>query len=215
MKTDQQILQRFHELEERAAKVTYSVNTDGEQYLDKSKWFVWVEWSTSAGALLNALFGRDSVYVQNFNKVEFATWKWQFDKAIGVFKAAREDYEKGFVFSLSQSIAGELFGDFVSLAKRCLVEGQKDPASVLASAALEDALKRYASGSGIDVNDRTMQEVVNALKSKGLVGGAQKTMLDVMPRLRDYAMHGNWDKLKIEDVSSVIAFVEQFLKCHF
>jgi len=56
---------------------------------------------------------------------------------------------------------------------------------------------------------------VNALKSKGLVSGAQKSLLDTMPKIRDYAMHANWDKITAEDVSSVIGFVEQFLLSHF
>jgi hypothetical protein len=60
-----------------------------------------------------------------------------------------------------------------------------------------------------------MQDVVNALKSKGLIGGAQKTLLDAMPKIRDYAMHANWAKIRPEDVNSVIGFVEQFLVIHF
>ena len=59
-----------------------------------------------------------------------------------------------------------------------------------------------------------MQEVVSALRAKGLVGGAQKALLDVMPKLRDYAMHANWDKFTEAEVSSMIAFVEQFLITH-
>ena len=54
-----------------------------------------------------------------------------------------------------------------------------------------------------------------AIKSKGLVTGAQKTLLDAMPKIRDYAMHANWQKITPEDVNSVIGFVEQFLVSRF
>ena len=37
------------------------------------------------------------------------------------------------------------------------------------------------------VSDKTMQEVINALKSSGLVTDAQKTLLDAMPRIRNQA----------------------------
>jgi hypothetical protein len=60
-----------------------------------------------------------------------------------------------------------------------------------------------------------MQEVVSAIKANGLVKGAQKTLLDSMSKIRDYAMHANWDKITIQDVGSVIGFVEQFLLSHF
>ena len=56
-----------------------------------------------------------------------------------------------------------------------------------------------------------MQDVVNPLKSAGLVGGAQKTLLDAMPKLRNFALHVQWDKLTEPDVNSIIGFVEQFL----
>jgi hypothetical protein len=88
-------------------------------------------------------------------------------------------------------------------------------AAVLACAALEDALKRFATANGLNVDDKGMSDVVNALKSKSLVAGAQKTMLDGMPRIRNYAMHGDWSKLSEPDVSGVIGFVEQFLLTKF
>ena len=86
---------------------------------------------------------------------------------------------------------------------------------MLACAALEDALKRYATLNGIDVDGKNLQDVIGALKAKGLVTGAQKSLLDAMPKIRDYAMHANWDKVQIEDVNGVIGFVERFLLAKF
>lgn len=60
-----------------------------------------------------------------------------------------------------------------------------------------------------------MQDVVNALKSAGLVSGAQKSLLDAMPRIRNFAMHAEWSKISEPDVSSVLGFVEQFLLTKF
>jgi hypothetical protein len=112
-------------------------------------------------------------------------------------------------------ITGEIFGDFVSAAKASLSEGHHTVAAVLASAALEDALKRLAAANGLDIAGKTMKEVVNALKAKGLVSGAQKSLLGSMPTVRNYAMHAEWDKLTPQDAGSVIGFVEQFLLTHF
>ena len=103
------------------------------------------------------------------------------------------------------------FGDFIVLAKQSLAEGYKDVAAVLASAALEDSLKRYAIANGLSVDDGSMTGVINALKSKGLVSGAQKSLLDAMPKIRNYAMHADWEKISEPDVNSIIGFVEQFL----
>src|SRR5881398_428462 len=77
---------------------------------------------------------------------------------------------------------------------------------VSSCAALEDTLKRFGRLSGVDVDDKVLQEVIAALKSKGLVSGAQKSLLDVMPKIRDFAMHANWSKIQDADVRSVLGF---------
>lgn len=60
-----------------------------------------------------------------------------------------------------------------------------------------------------------MQEVINSLKAKGLVSGPQKSLLDSMPKVRNAAMHADWQKITPQDVGSVIGYVEQFLLTHF
>jgi hypothetical protein len=133
----------------------------------------------------------------------------------GIFLSAKEDFEGGYVFDIDLRVSGEVFGDFVAMARPSLSEGHTDVAAVLACAALEDTLKRFATANGLNVGEKSMQDVVGALKSKGLVSGAQKSLLDTMPKIRDFAMHANWEKISAPDVSSVIGFVEQFLLSKF
>ncbi len=209
------VQKRFEELLESAKKVKISEpNSLGYQDVDSSSW---LKWSTNVQNLLVRVFGDNSPHYKNFLSVfnNFKNYPEDFENAKSIFLAAKEDYEGEYLFQLDNLIAGEILGDFVSLAKITLKEDNKDVAAVLASAALEDALKKYASKNELNVNDKSMQEVVSALKSKGLVSGAQKGLLDTMPKLRDYAMHANWDKIKSEDVSSIIGFVEQFLLSNF
>jgi len=216
MKIEEGILQRFRDLQIEAHKMpTKSISN-----LFLVERLHWGKWSTSALNLLEKVFGEDSVPFQKLKKLDDMREGRglvidKFEEARGIFDGAFREYETGFFTSLSAAISGELFGDFVKLAKRCLDEGFKDPAAVMASAALEDVLKRYATLQGLDVKDKSMQEVVNALKSKGLVGGAQKSLLDSMPKIRDYAMHAHWDKIQTEDINSMIGFVGQFLISHF
>lgn len=136
-------------------------------------------------------------------------------KSLWIFNGAKSDVDGGYVFNLSTSITGEVFGDIVTAAKGALSEGKHVVACVLACAALEDALKRHAAVNGLDVEGKTMEEVVNSLKSKGLVSGAQKILLGAMPKIRNYAMHADWEKLEPQDAGSVIGFVEHFLLEHF
>lgn len=178
---------------------------------------VWKQWATSAQNLVLAVYGKTSPHYSNFlaslEKCEGGAS--QVKGLAGVFDSAKEDFEGGYVFNIELQVSGEIFGDFVALARQSLSEGHKDVAAVLACAALEDALKRFALLNGLVVGDKSMQEVVNALKGGGLVSGAQKTLLDAMPRIRNHALHAEWSKLSEPDVSSVLGFVEQFLLTKF
>jgi hypothetical protein len=206
MTVDQRIGERFRELEEIGKRVPL----DSGGYMIQRDWHAWL---ASAIQLVTSVFGGNSPHARILQKcagAEFAQ-AYLLDQALGAFSAARSDYQAGLAKNLRTEIAGEIFGDFVLLAKAALAENQVSVAGVLACAALEDALKRYAGLSGLKVGDADMQQVVNALKGAGLVGGAQKTLLDSMPKIRDWAMHANWDKLTPADVGSVIGFVEQFI----
>lgn len=207
---------RFSELEQQYAGLPFASMGEGlsGRYAPISDW---KKWATSVESLLLAVCGEESPYYKSFMRDVGACSGYEDHlKGLGgIFHSAKEDFEAGYIFNVDLKVSGEVFGDFVALAKQALSAGYKDVAAVLACAALEDALKRFAIIKQIQVEEKTMQDVVNALKSGGHVFGAQKTLLDAMPKVRNFAMHGNWDKISGPDVSSVIGFVEQFLLSNF
>lgn len=215
MNIDERASRRFKELDGQMNTLPVS-RSSGRGSLSYET-VAWQQWATSTMGLIKSIFGEDSPHYENFEEAykKCVGYDDQVDVLKGIFKSAKADFDGGYLFTVQTSISGEIFGDFIGLAKASLRENSKDVAAVLACAALEDALKRYAESNGLNVSDKVMQEVVGALKSKGLVTGAQKSLLDTMPRIRDYAMHANWDKLSAQDVGSVIGFVEQFLLTHF
>ena len=206
---------RFQELETKRRTIVFHKAFQGSSmYVENGEW---QGWATSVQSLLRAVYGETSEQYENFSVA--------YKKCTGVenavrtlyniFASAKDDFEGGYVFNVELRVSGEVFGDFVVLARTALDEGHKDVAAVLACAALEDALKRYATVKGLGVGDKAMSDVINALKGAGLVAGAQKAMLDRMPTIRNYALHANWEKISEPDVGGVIGFVEQFLMTKF
>ena len=211
--TNELFANRFTELEAEFGAIPYKTS-------DFSRYAVagtWQKWATSAESLLLAVCRENSPYYQNFIKSlkTCAGSKSDVDCLGGIFLSAREAFLAGYLFDVERDVSAEIFGDFVVLARRALSEDNKDVAAVLGAAALEDALKRYAASNGLDVDDSTMSEVISALKSKGLVSGAQKSMLSAMLQMRNFAIHAKWEKFTKPDVSGLIGFVEQFLLTSF
>jgi hypothetical protein len=212
MATKQTIQQRFDEL---ANQVFGQRAVNGSRYVEEESWGAW---SSSALNLIQMVFGPESAHFSQIKAIiEDKNHRYYLHalQALGVFRGAKADYEKGCYGSLERMVSGEVFGNFIGAAKQALEEGKKDVAAVLACAALEDALKRFANTNGIAVVGKDMSEVIGALKSKSLVGGAQKSILETMPKTRNNAMHADWAKISAAEVGGVIGFTEQFLLQNF
>ncbi len=209
------IQKRFDELQEIGNRIPFvgrdSRNADPQAFY---------AWAASVLSLLHGVFGSQSSHYTCFNKkISVIQNNYVTERTLhacrGIFIGAKSDFEGGYLYDIERSLTGELFGDLVALAKTSLAEGHHTVATVLASAALEDALKRYAVANGLTVEGNTMEQVVNALKSQGLVSGPQKALLSAMPKIRNHAMHADWDKLTPQDAGSVVGFVEHFLLSNF
>jgi hypothetical protein len=205
MATKETFQQRFDAL------VKHRVRADEDDYVEAESWGYW---SASALNLVKLAIGETSVHylrlkalVENDEAVHHA----EYQQARGIFKAAKADYEAGCYTTVERLVSGEVFGDFITAAKRALDEGNKDVAAVLASAATEDALKRWAKANGLNVAGKDMSAVIAALKSKGLIGGAQKSILETVPKIRNAAMHADWNKIGSVEVGGLIGFTQQFL----
>jgi hypothetical protein len=214
MATKETIQERFKELADQGQALGSHI-VNGIQYVDRHGWG---NWSSSALNLLQITFGVESAHYSQLKQILDSKENSYFliaRKAVGIFMGAKTDYEKDCYLSVERTVSGEVFGDFIAAAKKALSEGNKDVAAVLACAALEDALKRFANASGLNVDGKDMSEVISALKSKGLVGGAQKSILETMPKTRNSAMHADWQKISALEVGGVIGFTEQFLLQNF
>ena len=203
--------ERFESLAGQYQRINWRDTSSGSgSYAPEGEWR---KWATSVANLLVACGGNRSPHGEAFadRLAKCAGYSYELDGLWGVFLSAKEDFQGGYMIDMELQVSGEVFSDFVVLAKESLGRGNKDVAAVLASAALEDALKKYSAANGIDVADKTLAEIINALKAGGHVAGPLKGMLEPMPRLRNAAMHGDWDKITAVDVGGVIGVVEQWL----
>ncbi len=165
-------------------------------------------------SFLERFFGASQTYYKEFIENVKINIPSYAEAGINILQAAKAEIEGGWLFTVEGQVSAEIFADFIALAKETL-EDNKDVAAVLACAALEDALKRVAIKENLDVDDKDMSEVINALKAKGVIKGAQAPIVQSYVKLRNKAFHAEWDKFDKESVSSVIGFTEQFLLTNF
>jgi len=165
-------------------------------------------------SFLENIFGAHQTYYKEFIEHVKVSAPSYTKAGINILQAAKAEIEGGWLFTVEGKVSAEIFADFIALAKEAL-DDNKDVAAVLACAALEDALKRVAIKENLDVDDKDMSEVINALKAKGVIKGVQAPIVQSYVKLRNKAFHAEWNKFDKESVSSVIGFTEQFLLSNF
>lgn len=174
--------------------------------------------------ILELVYGKDSHKTKAFLEQHATGFKQKestrlvlmglADTAKGVLQSIKSEVESDLVGSIQLQAQGGIFGDFLSLSKNSLDEN-KNVAAVLACAALEDALKRYAEQKGLNVSDADMSQVINALKSNSLLKEPQASIVQSYVKLRNKAFHAEWDKIEKESVGAAIGFTEQFILSNF
>ena len=127
----------------------------------------------------------------------------------------KAELESGLIEKIFNRAVGSAIADFVFLAEKALSEDQKDVSAVLASAALEDTLKRKAEDLGLEVEDKNLSDILNALKTKSFFPSPQHNIVKSYVDLRNKAMHAQWNKIFKPDVASLIAFLKSYILEHF
>jgi hypothetical protein len=174
-------------------------------------------------SVLSYLYGENSIILTTFTKSAEQIRKTiqngisgvsrqLYHLSLGALNSAKKDIELGLVKSIEKRIAAEVYSDFILMAKSAIDNSYKDVSAVMVSAAFEDMLKKYGKLNGIlNLEEKDLTEVINALSAASLLGGPQLKILRSHVGLRNKAMHAEWDKIDTPEVKGLIAFTEEFI----
>ena len=183
----------------------------------RTDFFEWVEiepldeWATSVLNILHRVFGTDSVHYENF-KAQYDKLSGkvhQFDRLKGVFKAAKADFEGGYLFRVEDLVSAEVIDDFLEQATYLQEKGYKDPACVIAGVSLETALKRICNHHSIA--EGSMNKMNADLAKAGVYNVGMQKQITAWADRRNNAAHGDWDEYDHADVKDMINGVERFI----
>jgi hypothetical protein len=136
----------------------------------------------------------------------------------GALQNVKQEINSGLIGSLQRQFTSEVLTDLIQLARAALDEkgdGAKNVAAVLAAAAFEDTIRRMGVTLAGIVGHDDLSDVLNGLKSAGVIQSPQIGIAQSYLSFRNHALHANWDKIQRESVQSVLGFVEQLLLRHF
>lgn len=215
MYLDPIISRRFQELQTkgevvRSAKVLDFTSNEGVPYY-KVQSGPYKEWATNVLNLLQRTFGETSVHYKHFAALyeDFSGWESSFEESFGVFKAAKEDHEGGYLFNIRTLAKAEVLSDALAQANSLLASGYKDPACVLARVALESTLKDLAALHGLPTGklDRMNADLAKA----GAYNMVKQKQITAWADIGNKAAHGDWSGYTAQDAAAMVAGVESLV----
>ena len=239
MKVDEKIIARFNELLARAnqlisgRKITsseeYYTDEYQERYHNESPNYIpqtdtinkqdGIQWKISCLSLLNQIFGDKSHYYINFEHESkcshFDDNLTYFTQSLGVLKAAKDDYENGYLFDTRALIEAEVFDDFIEQSEHLLNQGYFTAAAVIAGSVLEDGLRKLCVKKGITLSAKPKLDMMNAeLAKAGVYNLLKQKQITALADLRNKAAH-NLGGFTKEDVDAMIRDVRRFMEDYF
>jgi len=215
MKPDELIRKRFLELDQKAEALlknhVFDFQADDGTTYYKVPSAAFVAWGTSAINLLGRGIGESSIHYKNFleHYEKFGGYEHTLEECRAILNAALEDFEGGYLFNLRALVQAELLDGALEQAVELLKSGYKDPAVVLAGAALELALKEMCSNAGIPPGKLDKMNV--ELCKTGKFNLSKQKQITAWADLRNKAAHADFNGYNEADAKDLLEGVNRFI----
>ena len=219
MIVDQKVLFRLDELINVGEKVLSTRRSPGPNVLgdDRVDTQIAYQWATSVQNLLARVFGQNSEHYKNF--VKQTEKRMSYSPAYcaqGILKAAKDDFEQGYLFNVKKLIEAEIFDDFIEQGEHLNKLGYFQAAAVVIGCVLEDGLRKLCHSNSIPIADKPKLDKMNADLSKaGIYNKLTQKKITAIADLRNKAAHGQWDQFNKDDVEDMIRSVRRFMEDFF
>lgn len=188
-----------------------------------AEWSQFVEWRTSASAVLDQIVPRNSVLrpsVDGFPKLKNEISPVKF--GISFLKAVKTEVKNGSLDAISAMIEGEVLSDYLTQAEGILSEAPGDrthvPAAMLAGASLERFLRslclRLDPPEPI-VSPKSqplaLSALIEVLRARQIYNEVQAKQLRAWAGVRNSAAHGKFEEFDRKQVELMLTGVVDFV----
>lgn len=131
---------------------------------------------------------------------------------LGLLKGIKDEWDHGFLGRIEYIIAGATFDDFLDYADEYHKGNKKNESSVLASAVLEDTVKKIAQKNGLKTAGKTLDPLIDELVKANVFTPVKCKRVKAYAGVRNHALHAEWDKFDISDVGQLIEGTRELIE---
>lgn len=209
------LTRRFEELALQLKKLDESKRYENTEYFPgyRIEQSDFLNWKVKARHLLSLSCGKSSEHLLQFIETEKPTmYRTNYEELQlvgGVFLAAKEDFEGGYLTTVRNLVQAEVFEDELGQAAELLMAGYRAAAAVIAGVVLETTLRQLCTDRGIPIGK--LDKMNADLAKEGAYNKLVQKRITASADIRNSAAHGHSDQFKDSDVSEMIAYIEGFL----
>lgn len=191
-----------------------------EYYADSDRVPEYQAWFSRSANLLRTVAPAGSHYPEQFQalltheNMKHGIVSVAVQQAHGVLIAAQKDWSDGLLRRIEYLLAAATFDDFLSHAEVYHKGGKKTESAVLASAVLEDAIKKIAAKNGLDPDGQSLEQLIDELVRIQVLNSVKGKKVKSWAGVRNHALHAEWDKFDIKDAGMLIAGVRELLETY-
>jgi hypothetical protein len=174
-------------------------------------------WMTSAINAIQQVAPPGSFFLQELDRLvandelKAGIPQTTIEKVLGVLQSVHEEAKAGLLVKLEDQVVATAFDDFLDHAAEYHKGGKLKEAAVLASAVLEDTLKRIAVKNQLDPQGMSLDPLIDELSKRDVLSQVKAKRVKSFSTVRNHALHAEWEKLDIKEVGLQIAGVRALL----
>lgn len=177
----------------------------------------YAEWRSQALVCVEQVFGRTHTYRESFESEADRgdSASSSVKKGLGILRAALEDLEHGYLGTIQEMAAADVFSDFIDQADHLLENGYHAPAASLAGAVLENGLRSLAERNKVAVKARDdLSSLNNKLSQRSVYNRLRQRQVEAWAAVRNAADHGRFEDFTEDDAANLVKGVQSFLAEH-
>ncbi|MBX9901021.1 MAG: hypothetical protein K2Y28_09590 [Burkholderiaceae bacterium] len=136
------------------------------------------------------------------------------EKLLGLLQSVKLEAEGGLLVKLEDQVVATAFDDFLDQASQYHKSGKIKEAAVLASAVLEDTVKRISVKAGLDPKSLSLEPLIDALAKLSVFTPVKAKRVKSYAAIRNHALHAEWAQLDLKDVGAQISGLRELLDEH-
>lgn len=135
-------------------------------------------------------------------------------KVLGLLQSIQLEEKAGLLSRLEDQVVATAFDEFLDHAAEYHRSGKVREAAVLASAVLEDTIKRIGAKNDVKTDGVSLEPLIDELSKRNIFTQVKAKRLKSYSAIRNHALHAEWEKLDLRDVGSQISGVRELLDEH-